>query len=110
MAALLSGTDFRAGCGVLAVTVAAVDGPLLDKTAEVFRAWRSALTDALVAGGMPSTRASGFVVQLLAATEGAVVLSRVERSLEPFEIVAAALLDQAAALSPPSGLEGSRPG
>lgn len=36
---------------------------------------------------------------MIASAEGAVVLSRAERSLEPFEAVAAQLMEQARALA-----------
>jgi hypothetical protein len=87
------------GCAVLAVTVAARSDDLLDRAGAVFRSWRTRLADLLAAGGLP--RAEAFATTLIAATEGAVVLSRAERSLEPFDAVAGYLLDQARAAVPP---------
>ena len=53
---------------------------------ENFRAW------ALHEGGMPADAAARLAATLVAASEGAVVLSRAERSFEPFDLVAAELL------------------
>jgi hypothetical protein len=39
--------------------------------------------------------AARFAATLVSATEGAVVLSRAERSMEPFELVAAQLAEDA---------------
>lgn len=48
----------------------------------------------LEAGGLPSEKAAGFAATLVAASEGAVVLSRAEQSLEPLELVSTQSLDQ----------------
>ena len=90
--------DFKAGCAVVAVTVAADSPELLDQAASVFRAWRSRLVGLLAAGGVAEEDAIPFAATLLAASEGAVVLSRGERSLEPFDLVAAQLVGQAGKL------------
>ena len=63
-------------------------------SAAAFRAWRRRLAELLGTGGLPASRAQEFAVLLLAASEGAVILSRAERSLEPFEVVATQLLAQ----------------
>ncbi|MDT4993866.1 MAG: TetR/AcrR family transcriptional regulator, lmrAB and yxaGH operons repressor [Actinoplanes sp.] len=89
---LLQRTDCTMGCAVLAVTVATGSPELLDKAAAVFRTWRTRLADLLDQGGLPG--AAGHAVTLVAAAEGAVVLSRAERSIEPFDAVAAQLLGQ----------------
>ncbi|MBT0772344.1 TetR/AcrR family transcriptional regulator [Kineosporia sp. J2-2] len=91
---LLSRSDCTTGCAVVAVTVAADTKRLLDDAAEVFRSWRSRLSQLLEHGGLPSDTAAGFATLLIAASEGAVVLSRAERTLEPFELTAEQLLDQ----------------
>ena len=85
---------FRMGCAVLAVTVATDDHTLLDRAAQVFRDWRQQLTRLLEEGGMTASRSPGFAATLIAAAEGAVALSRAERSMEPFDLVAASLLAQ----------------
>jgi hypothetical protein len=89
----------RAGCAVLAVTVATDSGELLQHAGAVFRTWRGQLTELFEQGGLSAREAAQFATTLVAASEGAVVLSRAEQSLEPFDLVAAQLLEQARKLS-----------
>lgn len=100
--AVLVRSKFRAGCAVVAVTVAADSPELLEHAAAIFRAWRGRLAQLLVAGGVAQKDAARFAPMLIAASEGAVILSRGEQSLEPFELVASQLLEQARVL-PRSG-------
>ncbi len=86
-------SELRAGCAVLAVTVATDSPDLLGAAAHVFRSWRERLTVLLAAGG--HAHPAGFAAMLVAASEGAVVLSRAEQSMEPFELVAEQLLSAA---------------
>lgn len=86
-------SQLRAGCAVLAVTVATDSPDLLETAADVFRSWRSRLADVLAEGGHPHP--ARFAATLVAASEGAVVLSRAEQSLEPFELVAEELVASA---------------
>ena len=85
-------SDLRAGCAVLAVTVATDSPELLGHAATIFRAWRGRLAELYEAGGMDAGAAAQLATTIVAASEGAVVVSRAERSLEPFEQVAAQLL------------------
>jgi TetR/AcrR family transcriptional regulator, lmrAB and yxaGH operons repressor len=85
-------SDLRAGCAVLAVTVATDSPALLEHAAAIFRAWRGRLAELYQLGGMDTETAGRHATTVIAATEGAVVISRAERSLEPFEQVAAQLL------------------
>lgn len=91
---VLRRSRFRSGCAVLAVTVAADAPALLDHAAAIFRSWRADLGALLQEGGLAPPDARAFATLLIAASEGAVVLSRGERSLEPFDRVAAQLVDQ----------------
>ena len=88
-----------AGCSVLAVTVATDSPDLLTHAAEVFRAWRAHLADLLRDGGLGGRDADRFAALLVASSEGAVVLSRAEQSLEPFDLVSEQLIGQARALA-----------
>jgi TetR/AcrR family transcriptional regulator, lmrAB and yxaGH operons repressor len=90
--------EFKAGCAVVAVTVAADSPELLDHAASIFRAWRSRLADVFAAAGVAKNDAIRFAATLIAASEGAVILSRGERSFEPFDLVAGQLVDQARSL------------
>lgn len=94
--AVLVRSGLTAGCAVLAVTVATDSPDLLGHAAEIFRAWRGRLADLYRAGGMAPEVAARFATTVVAATEGAVVVSRAEQSLEPFEQVAEELLESVA--------------
>jgi TetR/AcrR family transcriptional regulator, lmrAB and yxaGH operons repressor len=85
---VLEKSNFAAGCSVVAVTVAAEEPALLEKVGEVFRNNRLSLAKLLADGGVPAKRAIALAVSLIAACEGAVVLCRAERSMEPFDLVA----------------------
>jgi AcrR family transcriptional regulator len=90
--ALLDYSRLAAGCAVVAVTVAADSDELLDHAGTIFRTWTELLTDLCEAGGMDITTARPLAVTVIAATEGAVAISRAERSMEPFEDVQTVLL------------------
>ena len=87
-------SDFHAGCSVLAVTIATDSPELLDQTAGVFRTWRQDLASLFEQGGLSTQDAARFAALLIASSEGAVVMARAERSLDPFELVASELLSQ----------------
>jgi AcrR family transcriptional regulator len=89
---LLQRSQLRAGCAVVAVTVAAGDDELLDHAGAIFLAWTELLAELCTAGGLAAEPARKLAVTVVAATEGAVALCRAERSMEPFEDVAAVLL------------------
>jgi AcrR family transcriptional regulator len=97
---ILSRSQFQAGCAILAVTVATDSRDVLNHAAAVFRAWRSRLADLFERGGLTAQEAARFAATLIAASEGAVVLSRAEQSMEPFDLVAEHLLDEAQKLTP----------
>jgi AcrR family transcriptional regulator len=90
---LLIRTGFAAGCSVAAVTVAADSPSLLDEAAKVFRDWSAQLADLLGEGGAAYDRAEALALTLIAGSEGAVMISRAERSIEPFDAVAKLLLE-----------------
>jgi TetR/AcrR family transcriptional regulator, lmrAB and yxaGH operons repressor len=87
-------SNYTAGCSVLAVTIATDSSDLLGHAATVFRTWRERLAELLREGGLGNTDAARFAALLIAGTEGAVVLSRAEQSMEPFELVGEQLLWQ----------------
>ena len=97
--AVLTQSRCESGCTVLAVAVATDSSALMNHAAEVFRLWRDRLGDLLAQGGLAKKDARRFAVVLIAAAEGAVVMSRAEQDIEPFETVARQLLDQARALA-----------
>lgn len=84
-------TDFRTGCPVLAVATG--DDPELTETARsIFASWQDLMVDGLVADGVPQHRAPGLARMIISSLEGAVAVSRAERSLEPLDQVAAELV------------------
>ena len=91
--AVLSRGKQQAGCAIAAVTVAG-EGPLLARTAELFRFWRATLAELLEQGGLKKKEAARMSALLVSASEGAVLLARAERSMEPFELACEALLAQ----------------
>ena len=94
--AVLVRSDFRAGCAVLAVTVSADAPELVERAAAIFRSWREKLGQALQAAGIEAVEARALALTIIASCEGAVVMCRAERTLEPLEIVTAQLRGLAA--------------
>jgi len=84
---------------VLAVTIAPSSPALLDHAATVFRAWRGRLSELLRAGGLAEADARRFATTVVAASEGAVVLSRAEQSFEAFDLVSDGLRAQLASFA-----------
>lgn len=89
---LLTAADFHAGCALVAVTVAADTDEVRERAAQAFGTWRTALAAALRKAGMDTPVAESTAALLLSACEGAVVMSRAERDLGPFDTVAETLL------------------
>ena len=96
---VLAQSKCASGCAVLAVAVATDSPDLLNRAAAVFRLWRGRLAELLEQGGLARKDARRFATVLVASTEGAVVMSRAEQDIEPFETVARQLLEQARALA-----------
>jgi TetR/AcrR family transcriptional repressor of lmrAB and yxaGH operons len=92
---LLLRSDFAAGCSAVAVTVATDSVELLERATAIFRSWQQALANLLVDAGVSRKEAVEFATLLIAASEGAVVMSRSEKSLQPFELVSKNLVRQA---------------
>jgi TetR/AcrR family transcriptional regulator, lmrAB and yxaGH operons repressor len=97
--ALLTYSDFDAGCALVAVTVAAETDTMRERTAAAFRAWQDKLAGALKAGGLSADDARSAATLLLAASEGAVVISRAEHDIRPFDLVAAQLIEHVRGLA-----------
>lgn len=88
----LLGTDYRAGCPVMAVAVEAGDPDasqeVVDHAAAAFDRWRALIADRLTADGVPRRRATELAALVIAALEGALVLSRTSRDIAPLDMVA----------------------
>jgi AcrR family transcriptional regulator len=87
--ATLLNTDFRAGCPVVAVAIESPEeGPdLRDRALAAFERWRRALAGALERSGIETGRADELAMHTIAAFEGAIILSRAYRDLEPLNRV-----------------------
>jgi TetR/AcrR family transcriptional repressor of lmrAB and yxaGH operons len=91
--ALLDYSQLRAGCAVVSVTVGGPEGDILEHVGAIFRTWTDQLAELFVVGGMAEDAAHTMATVTIAATEGAVVLSRAEQSRSPFDEVASTLTD-----------------
>ena len=90
---LLVEFNLRAGCAVVAVAVAGGDPQLREHAGSVFREWRELLAGLMVDGGVDAESAPSLAMLVIAATEGAVAVSRAEGDLQPFESVATQLIE-----------------
>src|SRR5262249_29424031 len=90
----LLGSDFRAGCPVVAVSVEAGDAedrermaPVVERAAAVFDRWSDLIARRLIADGIAPDRAHEFAVLATSALEGATLRARVGRDLPPLDLV-----------------------
>jgi AcrR family transcriptional regulator len=86
-------SDYAQGCPVVATVADATTGSpaLRTAAADTFGTWQAAVREALVASGVPAERATPLAALLLSALEGAIVMSRARRDLEPLDTVLAEL-------------------
>jgi hypothetical protein len=87
---MLVESDFTAGCPVVAAAIgSANDEPQLTTVAgSIFSHWRDALTRAFVSDGFDEPCAASLAIMCIASLEGAVVLCRSTRSVDPLRDVA----------------------
>jgi AcrR family transcriptional regulator len=85
----LLASDFRAGCPVVAVAVESSEEglDLRDCARAAFERWRQAIARALESSGINAVRADELAMHAVAAYEGAIILSRAYRDLEPLQRV-----------------------
>ena len=88
-------SDFRLGCPVMA---AAVEEPVneiaedaLRAAAQAFAVWENKLVACLQAQGCDPDHAAQLAILIIASMEGTIVLCRAQRSITPFDRVAAQL-------------------
>ena len=86
-------TQVTSGCSVAAVVQDSDNSALLARTEEVFASWREPFHRALLADGLEDARARAVATTVIAALEGAVILSRAQRDITPLEQTAAVLRD-----------------
>ena len=87
-------TDFADACPIAtaALEVFSTNEELRVACAEVFNAWIEGGVERFAAEGISRARARELVIQMLAALEGAFVLSRALRSTEPVELAGAGVV------------------
>jgi len=85
----LQTSDFQKGCPLATVTleVAATSDAIQTVSRTIFRAWQTRIEQLLVASNWSPARASALALFALSAVEGALILSRAERSTHPLEQV-----------------------
>lgn len=106
----LIGSDFGAGCPVLAVAAeeASGDGTIspLAAAAEVFASWETLLADSLQQHGTDRQEAESLATLIVAAVEGAIVMCRAQHSPAALDRVALRLEALVAAAV---GVDGGEP-
>jgi AcrR family transcriptional regulator len=82
-------SDFRAGCPVVAVAVEAgdPDSDLPEHAAAVFGRWQELIERQLVTQRVKRSRAAELAMLVIAAGEGAIVMARARRDVEPLDNV-----------------------
>lgn len=93
-------SDYRAGCPVAAVAVEAGEpedrdktAPVIERAAAVFDRWTVLIAQRLAADGIAGDRAEELAVLMTSALEGAILLARVRRDLQPLEVAHRQLRD-----------------
>jgi AcrR family transcriptional regulator len=91
----LVASDFHAGCPVVAVAVEAnEEAPqLTDAAGAAFGHWQARIRSLLADAGLDPDRAARVATLVVAAVEGALVLSRAQRRTDPLDDVAVELRD-----------------
>jgi len=87
--AVLRDSDFSAGCPIASATLEGDRAPAArDVAGAAFARWQELLADAFRRRGATPARARSLATLTVAAVEGAIVLSRAQRSSAPLERVA----------------------
>jgi AcrR family transcriptional regulator len=102
-AEVLRQTDYADACPIatVALEVASVNEPLREATDEVFESWVSWTAAHLAAAGIDARRARELAIFMVAALEGAFMLSRAARSTEAVDVAGAAATAAVRAALPP---------
>ena len=95
---ILLRSRLESGCPILAVTISVSAGPLLDRAGETSGPLNDTSPTSTTRSAFDRSAAERFVTFLVASAEGAVVLSRAQQAIEPFEVVADQLVELSAAM------------
>ncbi|MFX0579775.1 TetR/AcrR family transcriptional regulator [Nocardia nepalensis] len=101
LAGLVADSDFQLGCPVSVVTLemGAHSERLRTACAAAFESWIAPVREYLIAAGHPEAAARTLATAAVSAVEGAVIVARAKRDVEPLHSTAqvlAVLLDQPA--------------
>jgi TetR/AcrR family transcriptional regulator, lmrAB and yxaGH operons repressor len=92
LARWLERSDYAEGCPVTAIALGAHrDDALRSACQAAYASWQGLLTEHLVGGGVERGRAAALATLVVAALEGAVVMSRAQRDPAPVNEVASQL-------------------
>ncbi|MFD8206809.1 TetR/AcrR family transcriptional regulator [Streptomyces sp. NPDC059695] len=93
LAGMLEDSDFQLGCPVSVVTLemGVRSDRLRDACAQAFESWISPVSDLLVAHGRPRDVARALATAVVSMVEGAVIVSRAQRSTAPLHCAAQAI-------------------
>jgi len=81
----LERTEFREGCPLMAAAVAGAKEEAAVPAARAFDRIQDSLTRSLVEAGVEDERAASLATLAISSIEGAIVLSRASRSVEPLD-------------------------
>ena len=85
---LLVDHDFALGCPLAATICDAADNDSLrNHVSESFAGWRATVVDAYTRFGAPPMEAEAHATVLMAALEGALIIARAQRTIEPLDTV-----------------------
>jgi AcrR family transcriptional regulator len=85
---VLESSDFRAGCPIVAVTVESEAGPeAVAAAGHAFGRWQDLIAGTLRDAGVERAKARRLATLVVAAIEGAIVLSRARRDVRPLRDV-----------------------
>jgi AcrR family transcriptional regulator len=86
-------SDYADACPIatVALEVSSTSEPMRQACADVFESWVGAATERLVEAGLTRKRSRELAFSLIAALEGAFVLSRALRSTEPIDVAGASM-------------------
>ncbi|MFE5591390.1 TetR/AcrR family transcriptional regulator [Streptomyces sp. NPDC056549] len=93
LAGMLDASDFQLGCPVSVVTLemGAQSDRLREACAHAFESWISPVSELLVSHGRPQHAARALATAMVSMVEGAVIVSRAQRSTEPLYCAAQAI-------------------
>ncbi|MCX4538055.1 TetR/AcrR family transcriptional regulator (plasmid) [Streptomyces sp. NBC_00841] len=93
LAGMLDDSGFQLGCPVSVVTLemGAQSERLRDACANAFESWIAPVSELLIAHGRPRPVARALATAVVSMVEGAVIVSRAQRSTEPLHCAAEAL-------------------